>query len=93
MSKSFISTFIGLLLWATVAAAQTDHPLTGIADSKTDFEIAGDLASPEHWFDPDKLRQAALGARPVYLAALEQIRKPESEIHQLGFVTKTELLP
>ena len=65
---------------AIVQAKTQLQSLMGIADFKADFDIAGDLAPPEHWFDPDKLRQAALAARPDYLAALDQIRKSESDV-------------
>src|SRR5215471_16747610 len=66
---------------APIAGVHAGHPLT---IAKEDFgsnqlprfflfETIRDPVPPEHWFDPDKLRQVALAARPDSLAALKQI--------------------
>jgi cobalt-zinc-cadmium efflux system outer membrane protein len=68
---------------ATQALAQARTQLQGLVgldDFDASFDIAGELMVPILQIDRGKLRDAALAARPDYLAALEQVHKAEADI-------------
>src|ERR1700694_369741 len=54
--------------------------LVGLDDFTASFDIAGELTVPSIQIDRSQLRDAALNARPDYLAALEQVHKSEADI-------------
>src|SRR5215471_15095505 len=80
MSKSFLGLFVGLLVFAACVQAQAAHPLTLSEVLQSARNYVGDMSQPDVQLDPDKLRQAALSARPDYLAALEQVRNAEADV-------------
>lgn len=57
--STFLAAFISFLVAATLVADETSTLL-----ERSIPLTLRDLASPEHWFDPDKLRQVMLAARP-----------------------------
>jgi cobalt-zinc-cadmium efflux system outer membrane protein len=65
---------------AMVQARTQLQSFIGIDDFNSKFEIAGDLTAPDLQLDRAQLRQAALAARPDYLAAVEGVHKAEADI-------------